>query len=325
MGDPIRRILEEQRGRFVSGQEIAGRLGTTRAAVWKRVRTLRRNGYAIEGARGTGYRLLDAPDRIDERELFDLLPPGTSWSSLVSFDVTDSTNSRAMEMAGGGARHGTVVAADAQTGGRGRFGRRWESPPGKNLYVSLILRPPIEPPEAPRLTLVAAIALAAAVEEAAGLAVMLKWPNDLFIGGRKAAGILAEMAADPDVLQHVVVGVGLNVNAGEDDFPEELRARATSLRIETGRTFRRIALLAGFLARFEADCRRYVAEGFGALRPEWTARSLLDGKRVRLALRGREEEGTAEGIDASGALLFRPDGAPSAVPVHGGEILAFER
>ncbi len=100
MGDLIRRILEDHRGRFVSGQEIAGRLGMTRAAVWKQVRTLRRKGFAIEGARGAGYRLVDGPDPIDERELFGRLSPGTSWTSLVFFDVTDSTNSRAMEMAG---------------------------------------------------------------------------------------------------------------------------------------------------------------------------------------------------------------------------------
>lgn len=325
MGEELRRILEENEGRFVSGEEIGRRLGTSRAAVWKQVQALRRRGYGIEGARGSGYRLLGRPDAIDREDVFGRLEDRGFWADLVVHPVIDSTNSRAMRVAEAGARHGTVVVADAQTSGRGRFGRRWESPPGVNIYLSLLLRPPIEPPRAPQLTLVTAVALAEAVEKGTGLAPRLKWPNDLYIGGRKAAGILAEMAADPDLVRHVVIGVGLNVNAQPGDFPEELRETATSLRIAAGRTFPRAGMLALFLDAFAAAYGRFLAGGLAPFLPAWRRRSLLDGKRAALRLRDEDVRGTVLGIDDTGRLLFRREGARETERFAGGEIVDFER
>ncbi len=325
MGDLLRNILEECEGRFVSGQEIGRRLGTSRAAVWKRVQTLRRRGFGIEGARGAGYRLLGRPDVIDEAELRSRLSPRSLWKSFHIFAVADSTNSRAVALAESEAPHGTVVCADAQTGGRGRFGRTWESPPGVNLYVSLLLRPPLEPPQAPQLTLVTAVALAAAVEGATGLSTRLKWPNDLYLGGRKAAGILAEMSADADRLRHVVIGAGLNVNAEGPDFPPALRGKATSLKIQAGRGFARVEVLARFLESFSDAYRRFLAEGLRGLLPEWRRRSLLDGRRVVIRLRGEDVAGTALGVDDAGRLVFRREGARATESLPGGEIVDFER
>src|SRR5512143_704887 len=190
--------------------------------------------------------MTERPDRIDESELRETLRLGRPWTGVVCLAVTDSTNRVAMEMAENGAKHGTVVVADAQTAGRGRMGRRWVSPAGKNLYVSLLLRPSVPTVDAPQLALVAGIALADAVEEV-GVPAFLKWPNDLYCGGRKAAGILAEMASDPDGVRHVVIGVGLNVNMEETDIPSDLRDKATSLRIHAGRVFRRVDVLARLL------------------------------------------------------------------------------
>lgn len=325
MGELLRRILEEHQGRFVSGEMIGRRVGSSRAAVWKQVQALRRRGFWIEGARGAGYRLLGHPDLIEEADLLSRLPSGSMWQSLTSLPTTDSTNSRAVRLAEEGAPHGAVVCADCQTGGRGRFGRRWESPPGLNLYVSLVLRPPVEPRHAPRLTLVAAVALAAAVEECVSAPAALKWPNDLYLGGRKAAGILAEMSADTDRVRHVVVGVGLNVNAEPSDFPEELRGKATSLKMAAGTSFRRIDVLARFLARFSEAYATFLSDGLGALLPEWHRRCLLSGRRVLLRRRDGEVRGTALRVDEGGALLFRPDGARGAERIHSGEILEFER
>ncbi|GAB4363140.1 MAG: biotin--[acetyl-CoA-carboxylase] ligase [Deltaproteobacteria bacterium] len=325
MGEQLRRILEENQGRTVSGEEIGRRLGASRAAVWKQVQVLRRRGFGIEGARGAGYRLLGRPDRIEENDLISRLPPGTMWQSFHLFPVTDSTNHRAALLAESGAPHGTVLCADSQTGGRGRLGRRWESPPGRNLYLSLLIRPPIDPREAPRLTLVTAVALAETVEEAAGIRASLKWPNDLYLGGRKAAGILAEMSADTDRLRHVVIGVGLNVNAGPEDFPPGLRSRATSLKRETGRDFLRGDLLARFLTRFEGTYGTFLSDGLEALLPRWNRRCLLAGKRIRLRHGDAVSRGTAAGVDAEGALLFRPEGKDAVERVYSGEILAFGR
>ncbi len=325
MGEQLRRILEEHQGRYVSGEEIGRRLGSSRAAVWKQVQALRRRGYGIEGARGAGYRLLGRPDRIEEADLLSRLPPDSMWKSFHLFPVTDSTNLRAALLAESGAPHGTVLCADSQTGGRGRLGRTWESPPGLNLYVSLLVRPGIDPREAPRLTLVAAVALAEAVEEAAGIPAALKWPNDLYLGGKKAAGILAEMSADPDRVRHVVVGIGVNVNAGSEDFPAYLRARATSLKRETARDHLRVDLLARILLRFEEAYGSFLSNGLEGLLPRWNRRCLLSGRRVRLRHGERESRGTAIRVDAEGALLFRPEGESRAHRIHSGEILAFER
>lgn len=323
MAELLRRILEECEGKFVSGQDIGRRMGMSRAAVWKQVQGLRRRGFGIEGARGAGYRLLGRPDVIEEQELFSRLSRTDFRKSFVFFPVTDSTNSRAVELAGKGGAHGTVVCADSQTGGRGRMGRRWESPPGVNLYFSLLLRPPLEPLHAPRLTLVAAIALAASVEECSGLTASLKWPNDLYLGGRKAAGILAEMSADPDRLRHVVIGVGLNVNAEPHDFPEAIRGKATSLKGLTGRAFRRVEVLARFLDSF-ADCYGiFLSGGFKALLPEWVRRDVLAGKPVLLRCREEEARGKALGVDESGMLLFRREGSARTEKVASGEILEF--
>lgn len=325
MAEQLRRILEEHRGRYVSGEEIGRRLGASRAAVWKQVQTLRRRGFGIEGARGAGYRLLGRPDLIEKQDLLSRLPAVSMWKSFHFFSVTDSTNSRAVHLAEAGAPHGTVLCADSQTEGRGRLGRRWESPPGVNLYLSLLLRPPFEPVKAPRLTLVAAVALASAVEEATRIPVFFKWPNDLFLGGRKTAGILAEMSSDLDRLRHVVIGVGLNVNAEAADFPAGLRRTATSLRGEVGRSFPRVELLSRFLDRFEEAYREFLAGGLGPLLPEWNRRCLLSGKRVLLRHRDREERGTAVRVNEEGALLFRPAGGRGTEPIHSGEILEFER
>jgi BirA family biotin operon repressor/biotin-[acetyl-CoA-carboxylase] ligase len=325
MDDRLRQILEGRPGVFVSGEEIGRLIGNSRAAVWKQIRSLRSRGYEIEGARGAGYRLLGRPDLIQESDLRARLRENSLFRTLEYFPVTDSTNARATELAEQGAPHGTLACADAQTGGRGRLGRKWSSPPALNLYFTLILRPPIEPVVAPQLTLVAAVALAQAVEDATGLACALKWPNDLFIGGRKAAGILAEMAADPDSVRHVALGIGLNVNGLPEDFPPEFREKATTLRIESGKRHFRVDVLAAFLNRFTVAYRDFLSGGFPAIRSEWNRRSLLDGRRVLLRQRSEAEWGTVEGVDDDGVLVFRKEGGSASERVHSGEIMEFER
>lgn len=267
---------------------------------------------------------VDMGDRIGEGEIREVLRPGLPWTDVVCLDETDSTNSRAMEMAENGGLHGTVVVADAQTAGRGRMGRRWISPAGKNLYVSLLLRPSVPTVDAPRLALVAGVALADAVE-AMGVSASLKWPNDLYCGGRKAGGILAEMASDPDGVRHVVIGVGLNVNMEEADFPPDLRGTATSLRILAGRAFLRVDVLARLLDAFGSRYAEFLGGGFASLRDGWDRRDFLRGRRVLLRRQGGEGWGIADGLDAVGALRFLPDGGPAIESVHSGEILDFQR
>lgn len=267
---------------------------------------------------------VDMGDRIGEEEVRESLRPGFPWTVPVCLAVTDSTNRVAMEMAENGAKHGTVVVADAQTAGRGRMGRPWVSPAGKNLYVSVLLRPSVPAVDATRLALVAGVALADAVE-AVGVPASLKWPNDLYCGGRKAAGILAEMASDPDGVRHVVIGVGLNVNMEEADFPPDLRDTATSLRIRAGRTFRRVDVLARLLDALGTRYAEFIGGGFASLRDGWDRRDFLRGRRVLLRRQGGEGWGAVDGLDTVGALRFLPDGATAIESVHSGEILDFRR
>lgn len=294
-------------GTPLSGEELARRLGCSRTAVWKHVASLRDAGYEIAGQRSAGYTLGAAPDRVSPAELAPHLT-GT-WRNVVWETEIDSTQRLARELARAGATEGTTVVAEAQTGGRGRLGRTWHSPPGVNLYASIILRPPLPPPAVPQIALVAGLAVAEAIVAATGLAPRLKWPNDVLVDGRKVAGILTEMEAEMDRVHHVIAGIGVNVNV--DGFPPDLAAKATSLRLATGRRVDRAAFAAGLLAAFEARYGRFLGDGFAAMRGEWEACSSLTGKEVRVAASDGEVVGRVLGLDDDGAL--RLEGPPGHV------------
>ncbi len=192
-----------------------------------------------------------------------------------------------------------VVVADVQTGGRGRLGRTWHSPPGTNLTFSIRLCPPLRPVQVPPITLLTGAVLAE-VLATEGAEPRLKWPNDVLLGGRKVAGILTEMASERDRVRHVVVGVGLNVNGTE--FPAELAERATSLRLALGRTFDRDVLLEKILAAFAPAFARFVTEGLAETVARWRVHGNLG---IRCSVDGID--GTALDLDDSGALLVRDD------------------
>ena len=220
------------------------------------------------------------------------------------FDSTDSTSTVARRLAADGAVEGTVVIAETQTKGRGRLGRSWASPPLRNLYLSIVLRPPIAVADAAQLTLVAGLAVAEAVSEWVPQAA-IKWPNDVVINGRKVAGILAEMEADDDRVRVVILGIGVNLNAAPEDFPEELRDKATALCAAAGRPIDRTAFADRLLARVEERYGLFLAQGFGAIRPLWEARSCLHGRTVQIDGAGQRCAGVVTGITDDGALKVR--------------------
>ncbi len=234
--------------------------------------------------------------------------------------VCESTNDRAAARAREGAPEGLVVVADTQTGGRGRMGRSWHSPPGENLYVSLLLRPERPPWQLPPLTLLTGVAIAQALQ-ARGVSPRLKWPNDLLLedpsGPRKLVGVLTEMATERDRIKHVVVGIGVNVNA--TGFPAELAGRATSLRLATGQPQDRGALLAAILERFEPAYDRALAEGAGSFLPTWRSLAALP-RPARVDRPGGSLQGLAVDVDDEGALLLR-DAAGQSHRVFSGEIV----
>jgi BirA family biotin operon repressor/biotin-[acetyl-CoA-carboxylase] ligase len=305
-------FLAEAGDEFVSGEAISDKLGLTRAAVWKHVNALRAQGYRIDAIPARGYRLAEIPDRLTPLELRPLLNTHDVGRELCCYEQIGSTNDRAKELAEEGAEHGTVVVAESQTAGRGRRGRAWVSPPGRNLYFSVVLRPELRPAEASELTLVASLAVCDALRHA-GVDAGIKWPNDLLASGKKIAGILTELAAEPDRVHWVVVGVGVNVNARVEDFPEELRSEATSVLLERGTPAPRALFTAACLTALEGWVDRHADEGFEAVRAAWRERSVTLGREVLVRMDGRELRGVAEDIDEQGALVVRGPGGPERV------------
>ena len=223
---------------------------------------------------------------------------------VLFFSEIDSTNREARDRAEKEAIEGTVVIADSQSRGKGRLGRSWESPSGANLYLSIILRPRISLPAAAQITLLAGIAAARALSGVSGLECRIKWPNDIFLRGRKLAGILTEMEGKGAKVRFIILGIGVNVNWRREDFPVGLRETATSLCAETGKEISRVAVAAGFLHEMEREYSSFLREGFSArLREEWSRLSWVLGKRVTLSLPEGTISGQALGLDPEGALL----------------------
>jgi BirA family biotin operon repressor/biotin-[acetyl-CoA-carboxylase] ligase len=297
-------FLAEAGDEFVSGGAISDKLGLSRTAVWKHVEQLRAHGYRIDAAPARGYRLREIPDRLTPLELRPLIATRDLGQVLHCFDEVTSTNDVARTLAEEEAGHGEVVIAERQTAGRGRRGRGWVSPPGRNLYLSAVLRPDLPPQRAPEITLVASVALCDAVRQA-GVEAGIKWPNDLLASGRKLAGVLTELAAEPDRVDWVVLGIGVNLNARPEDFPPELRAEATSVAIERGQPAPRALFAAALLKALEDWLDRHAGGGFGPVREAWRERSVTLGREVRISADGRDIAGVAEDIDETGALLVR--------------------
>jgi len=223
------------------------------------------------------------------------------------FAEIGSTNTHARELAEKGAAEGEVVLAESQTHGRGRLGRRWESPPFANLYFSVILRPKLAPVYAPQITLTAAVALAEAIDSLIPLSPVIKWPNDILVNGKKLAGILAEAVCARERVEYVILGIGVNVNCPVDAMSQELRQRATSLfdvtRIHMDREFVLRRLIQD-LDRCYGDLEQF---GFEAIAPQWEARFGLRGKRVRIELCDQVLIGRARGLARDGTLLVEGD------------------
>lgn len=304
----IVRLLSDNATVVVSGTRIAEELGTSRSEVWRAVQHLRELGVRIAGHPATGYQLEAVPDLL----LPDILRPllqGTIFSDRIHhYFRLGSTNSAAMQAAAEGEPEGAVFLAEHQTAGRGRGGHSWESPQSAGIYCSIVLRPALAPGDTLLLSLVAGIAVAQAIEQATGLHPDLRWPNDVLLDGRKVCGILTEMNAEPTRVRYVVVGIGINVNQAE--FPAELSAMATSLRLESGREWWRVELAAALLKSLDSEYRPFNS-GARVARPAIVQRfqersSFARSRHVHVDEDGGYE-GVTEGLDERGFLQVRTD------------------
>ena len=316
-------LLRAHPGEYVSGEQVSERLGLSRTAVWKSVDALRKAGYDIEARTGLGYRLMSSPDLLTEEEIRSCLrPTRIVGRELCCFQEIDSTNTYAKKLAMSGAPDGTVVTADCQTAGRGRMDRRFQSPRGKGIYLTALLRPELPPERLLSVTTLAGVAVCQAVEQVCGVRPLLKWPNDPVLDGRKLCGILTEMSMEGEsgCLQYLVVGIGLNVCQQPEDFSPEVAPMATSLLQATGKAWPRAALAA---AEIEALDRVYAALKDGDL-SEYLAAYRRDcvnlGKRVQLIRPdGSREAVNAVDIDDQFSLVVRRDSG-ERFAVRSGEV-----
>lgn len=307
-------LLREQPEAFRSGEELSQRLGISRAAVWKAIEGLRRDGYTVEARTGLGYRLTAAPDALTEREIRRHFAPDTNCPDLRCLNEIDSTNSYLKREALLGAPHRTAAVAELQTAGRGRMTRSFQSLAGKGVYLSVLLRPQLPPETLLGVTGMAAVAVCSAVERTAGVRPGIKWTNDLVLNGRKLCGILTEMSieAETGLAQSLVIGAGVNVKQTAEDFGPELSTIATSLAQE-GYPVSRSALAAAMIEEFSR-----LSDALGGDTASWVDAYRRDcvtlGHPVRLLWTEGQQEAVALDIDDQFGLVVRlPDGTETTV------------
>lgn len=313
MKEKLLRELRGAGGKYLSGEALCKKFGVSRQAVWKNITTLKELGYEIDSVNGLGYRLDASPDRFYGPDMQSRLPEGCLCREVVCFEELDSTNTRAKQLAEADAGEGLLVMAERQTAGKGRRGRGWESRAGENVYMTLLLRPSLSPLRMPGITLLAALAVAHGIYQVCGAKAEIKWPNDVVLGGKKICGILTEMSSEENFIHYLVVGIGINVNGQE--FPEELKGKATSLFLELGRPVERCSLAAQVVSELCGYYERFQREGDLSFVVEEYNQALANkDQQVRVYYDMVEsasvpEEGIARGIDSEGALLVEIDGS----------------
>ncbi|MDI3481889.1 MAG: BirA family transcriptional regulator [Tepidanaerobacteraceae bacterium] len=290
---------------YVSGEEISRNLGVSRSAVWKQINQLREMGYEIEASTRLGYRISKSPDILLPEEIWAKADLSFLGNRIYYFSSIDSTNTQAKKLAQQGAPHGTLVIADEQTGGKGRMGRSWLSPAGEGIWVSVILKPRFMPFDAPKLTILTAVAVVEAIRRETCIPAEIKWPNDILVEGKKVCGILTEMSAELDALNFVVIGIGINVNS--DFFPEEIRDKAISLKMALGETVKRLDIMSCFLERLEYHYNASISQGFESVFEKWRKLCCNLGKPVEIVAGSKVITGIALNIDAQGALMIKKD------------------
>ncbi len=288
----------------VSGQVLAGRFGVTRAAVWKAVESLRKQGVPVVSLPGRGYRLGSGRRGVRAGEVRARIPAGGLGLPCRHLPITGSTNREAEAWARRGAPHGALVTADHQSDGRGRLGRPWLDRPGETLLFSLVLRPDLPAARAPTLTFAAAVALAESLGSwIPEKDIAIKWPNDVLLSGRKAAGILLEMRAEAQRVEHVILGVGVNVGGTAVALDETIRPLATTVAEHAHPAPDRLDVLCGFLDRFGSWYDRLGRDGFEPVRAEWNRWFRARNRPVRVRTGNRVVAGLALGLTRDGGLV----------------------
>lgn len=301
---------------YVSGQKICETLGVSRTAVWKAMNQLKQEGYEIESVTNKGYHIVSCPDLVTKEAVEGRIKTKTIGRRVYYKEEVDSTNIVAKQFAEQADSHGCLITAEVQNMGKGRRGRKWESPKGSGIWMSLILKPEFEPTQASMITLLAALAVAKGIATLTGLPAKIKWPNDIVVNGKKVCGILTEMNAELDYINYIIVGIGINVNTKE--FPEEIQKIASSLYLESKELTNRSELIACILTYFETYYEQFIKEkGLSPFLEEYNALLINKDKTVKI-IGQNEFVGIAKGINDKGELLVMVGN--QEIPVLSGEV-----
>lgn len=298
-------ILEKRSDQYTSGQILSDQLDISRAAVWKHMKELEKDGYVIQAVSGKGYQIVSHPHKLSANTIKWGLHTKWIGKNLIHKTQISSTQKIAHQLAMDGAKNGTIVVADEQTEGKGRMNRSWHSAKNRGIWMSIILRPEILPIEAPQLTLLAASALAEMMDKIYGIDPKIKWPNDLLIKNKKMAGILTEMQAEQDRINYIVLGIGINVNHDKADIPKELQNHATSLKLETKKEWDIHALIQELLTGFEQEYENFLANGFPEVKKKWERYGYRIGEVMTIKTGKEVYNAELIGIEADGALRVR--------------------
>lgn len=299
--------LSNAEGEFLSGQALAEIIGCSRTAIWKHIEQLRKDGFVLDAVRSKGYRIISTPNKMTKSDILFGLETEQFGRNIYYFDSVNSTQKVAHEVTNEGAPEGTIVIADEQTQGKGRLAREWHSLKQKGVWMSLIVKPNLPPQQAPQFTLITAVAAARAIESVTGLSPEIKWPNDILLNGKKVIGILTELQAEADKITALIIGIGMNVNHSDEDFPEEIKEIATSLALEKGDEVSRVKLIQTFLKTFEKYYHLYLEKGFAPLKVLWESYAISIGKTITATTVAEKITGKAIGITDQGVLKVEDD------------------
>lgn len=307
MANDILKFLREKE--YVSGEVLANKLCISRVAIWKQIQKLKDIGYIITSDQNLGYCLVSRPDLLLPQEVQRGLSTSYIGKEIYYFSELRSTNIIAKEKALHGAERineGTLIIAERQSAGKGRLGREWFSPAG-GIWFSIILYPQLSPSYISRITLMAAVAVVKAIKICTKIKSQIKWPNDILINEKKVCGILTEMSAELDIINWVVVGIGVNVNIKQQEFPEDIRERTTSLKEVLGKKVLRVKLAQAFLQEFEKYYEILKRREFSFILKEWKLYSHTLGKKIRVDMGERIITGEAVDINEEGALILKKE------------------
>lgn len=313
----LKYLIKNKDNGFISGEKISNELNISRVAVWKYISALKEEGFIIESLRNKGYKLIKNPIDIHPLEIKESLNTSFIGKNIYYFDTVDSTNTLARKYS---KENGAVIISEEQTSGRGRLGRDWTSPKYKGLWFSIVLTPEMEPQYAPMISHVAAAALIKSFVNLGFTDVKCKWPNDIIINGKKICGILTELSAELSRINHIIVGIGININLDESDFPMELLDKAGSLKLIRGKDIERKALLVDILQNFEALYEKFeknldIKTSIDICK-EYSA---VLGKEVYIINKTEKEKVTVVDIDDKGQLIVR-DAQGNLKEIISGEI-----